>query len=423
MVRSRHLSFLALVCLFAISCGSQSATSATAGTTAGMTEGTGSDSDTTATSGSNSATDSSTTEGPSGSQTDSGSTDATEATSDTTTATATQTESDSETTEPTAGTDPTGSATDTAGTTETETETETESDTEFCVDEGVNFGQSIPTVVLLIDQSGSMTANFNGQTRWDAVDDALFDPQNGVVTQLESVIRFGLSLYTSVNGFENGGMCPLMEEVPPMLDNAMAMKALYDANDPIEDTPTGEAIDVVVPPLVNALDDGPAVIVLATDGEPDTCDVPDPQTGQAVSVEAAANAYAAGIPVYIISVGNDVSDAHLQDMANAGAGVGPNDPDAPFYKADNQVALLDAFDQIINGVRDCKLALDGQLTEGEEDTCTVNINGQPAPYNDPDGWQVNDPSEIELVGQACDSIQEGDVEIEIKCPCGVIVPE
>ncbi|MGB1274720.1 MAG: vWA domain-containing protein, partial [Nannocystaceae bacterium] len=304
-----------------------------------------------------------------------------------------------------------------------DTDSETESDSDFCLDEEVEFEQAIPTVVLLIDQSGSMNNNFNGQQRWQAVDEALFDPQNGVVSQLDSVVRFGLSLYTSVNGFENGGECPLMEEVPPMLDNAMAMKMLFDANDPVEDTPTGEAIDVVVPTLIDDLNDGPAVIVLATDGEPDTCDVPDPQTGQDASVAAAEAAYNAGIPVYIISVGNDVSDAHLQDMANAGAGVMGNDPDAPFYKANDQQALFDAFDEIINGVRDCKLSLDGKITEGEEDTCSIDINGEPVPYNEPDGWQVNDPSEIELLGKACQSIQQGDVEVDIKCPCGVIVPE
>ena len=34
---------------------------------------------------------------------------------------------------------------------------------------------------LLIDQSGSMNADFNGQTRWDALRDSLMDPQDGVV--------------------------------------------------------------------------------------------------------------------------------------------------------------------------------------------------------------------------------------------------
>ncbi len=41
-----------------------------------------------------------------------------------------------------------------------------------------------PTVVLLVDQSGSMEADFAGKTRWSAVSETLMDPVDGVVKPL-----------------------------------------------------------------------------------------------------------------------------------------------------------------------------------------------------------------------------------------------
>ncbi|MCA9695148.1 MAG: VWA domain-containing protein, partial [Myxococcales bacterium] len=326
-------------------------------------------------------------------------------------------------TDATAGTDSiTDSNTFTDSNTQTDsntmTDTETGVDTEPCLDENINFSQKIPTVVLLIDQSGSMVEDFAGDTRWDAVHDALFNPA-GVVTQLEGSVRFGLALYTSFNGFDFGE-CPVIQDVPPALNNAAAMEALYAANVPEEDTPTGDSINAIVPDLQAMPSDGPRIIVLATDGEPDTCEEPDPQNGQQFSVDAAAASFQAGIPVFIISVGNDVSDQHLQDMANAGAGVMGNNPDAPFYKANNQQGLVDAFDQIINGVRDCTLQLDAEIPEGMEGECEVSINGSTVPHGGMNGWSSSGAMEIELQGSACEAIQEGDIDVQITCSCNVI---
>ena len=157
--------------------------------------------------------------------------------------------------------------------------------------------------------------------------------------------------------------------------------------------------------------------MLATDGEPDTCLEPNPQNGQEEAVAAAEQAFAMGIKTSIISVGADVSAAHLQDMANAGAGVQAGDPDAPYYQALDQQSLLDAFNEIINGDRSCQIALMDAVKPALAGECTVMVNMSEVPYDDPNGWQLNDPNEIELVGSACDSIQDGDVSVEMVCDC------
>lgn len=293
--------------------------------------------------------------------------------------------------------------------------------TESCADAEVKFEPQTPTVLLLIDQSGSMTEDFGGVDRWQAVYDALLDPDDGLVTDLEDEIRFGMALYTSFEG-DGGGECPVITETAPALNNYAAIEASYDAAKPEDETPTGESIAAVTPTLVMDPSPGNKVIVLATDGEPDTCAEPNPQNGQQASVDAAAAAFDQGVRIYVISVGDEVSDQHLQDVANAGVGVGDNDPDAPFYKANDAQALAAAFAEIVEGVRDCKLDLDGKVAEGGESECVVSVNGMPVPYGTDDGWQLNDPSEAELVGDACDAIQDGEVAVSIKCACGIVTP-
>ncbi|MGH1344416.1 MAG: vWA domain-containing protein [Nannocystales bacterium] len=298
---------------------------------------------------------------------------------------------------------------------------ETSGSTMDCPSAEVQFEPIIPTVILLIDQSGSMTAGFDGSNRWDVVREALIDPDTGVIAALQDDVRFGLALYTS-NGGDAGGACPVLVEEAPVVASLDAITATYEPESPTGDTPTGDSIDAVVEALAADLTDGPKIIVLATDGEPDTCEVPNPQEGQVEAVTAAENAYTDGIETFVISVGNDVSETHLQDMANAGVGWMPGDADAPFYVPSDADAMVAAFEEIINGVRSCVLTLDTAILPGQADQGTVTVNGMEVTFDDPNGWQVNSPTEIELLGTSCEAIQEGNVEVTVEFTCAAIVP-
>ena len=290
-----------------------------------------------------------------------------------------------------------------------------------CPSAEVQFEPVVPTVILLIDQSGSMTAGFDGSNRWDVVREALIDPVTGVIAALENDVRFGLALYTS-NGGGEPDVCPVLVEEAPVIMGLDAITDAYTGQSPTGDTPTGDSIDVVAAALADDMTEGPKIIVLATDGEPDTCEVPNPQEGQEEAVTAAENAYTDGIETFVISVGNDVSEEHLQDMANAGTGWLPGDPDAPFYVPSDADAMVAAFEEIINGARSCVLTLDTAILPGQADQGTVTVNGVEITFDDPNGWQVNSPTEIELLGTSCDAIQEGNVEITVEFTCAAIVP-
>ncbi len=275
-----------------------------------------------------------------------------------------------------------------------------------------------PTMILLIDQSGSMTAAFDNVDRWQAIKTTLIDPDEGIVKLFEDKIRFGLTLYT---GHDEGDMqCPVLTESAPMLNAYAAISGVLDAAEPDDETPTGDALSVVAAALAADPTPGAKIIVLATDGEPDTCAEPNPQTGQEESVAAVAAAFGQSIQTFVISVGDEVSAQHLQDVANAGVGADPGDPDAPFYQALDQQSLTDAFQAIIDRSRSCKLTLTKQIEIDAAPACVVAINGEAVPFDQADGWKINDPGEIELVGGACDSIQDGEVNIDMKCECDAL---
>lgn len=277
-----------------------------------------------------------------------------------------------------------------------------------------------PTVQLVIDQSGSMDAGFGGSmNRWEAVYDTLMAP-GGVVAQLESEVRFGLSLYTSDDGFA-GGQCPMLAEVSPSFDNRAAMDAVFAPVGPQGDTPTGETIDAVADAL-DALDvEGPKVIVLGTDGEPDTCAEPDPQNGQAQAIAAAQRAWDMGIQTYIVSVGDQVGAQHLQEMANAGAGLpisgGSN---APYYVALDPQELVDSFGTIVGGVSGCAFNMNGTVDPGKASQGLVALDGQDLVYGQ--DWTMVDENTFEVLGAACDTVQDGNYHhISAAFPCGTIV--
>jgi hypothetical protein len=275
-----------------------------------------------------------------------------------------------------------------------------------------------PTVVLQVDQSGSMTDDFSGMPRWDALYDTLMEP-GGVVDALQGQVRFGFALYSSMDGNE-GGMCPMLTEVPPALDNYDAIDAVYDAADPMDETPTGESLGLVAMSLAMFDEEGPKAIVLATDGEPDTCAVPNPQDGQPEVISAVQAAYGDGIETYVISVGDEVGEPHLQQVANAGVGKDVDDPDpAPFYVALNAEDLVEAFDEIISGFISCQLAVDGIVDLDKQCDGTVLLDG--VELECPVEWHMLDESTLELLGDACETLKDGQPhEVDASWPCDAI---
>jgi hypothetical protein len=287
-----------------------------------------------------------------------------------------------------------------------------------CRDVAVTIDPVIPTVVLLVDQSGSMTDDFSGMARWDALYDTLMGP-GAVVEQLESSVRFGLTLYTSMDG-NAGGTCPMLTIVPPALDNLAAIDAIYGPTAPVDETPTGESLALVAGDLAAFAEPGPKAIVLATDGEPDTCATPNPQEGQQIVLDAVQAAYADDIETYVISVGDEVGAGHLQDVANLGVGKLLDDPNpAPYWQAFDAQDLVTAFQEIIGSFVSCTIPIDAIVDVLQQCEGTVLLDDVELECGV--DWQMQDESTLELLGDACEALQNGQMHtVEASWPCGVV---
>ena len=296
--------------------------------------------------------------------------------------------------------------------------------------------RSIPNIMFLVDQSGSMPADFGGGlNRWEAAHAAITE----IIGETDSIVRYGLTTYQSANGGSTPSECPIFDtQVDFAMSNAGSINASYPASFPDgEDTPTGDAIDVLVdiiqanPPPA----EGPTIIVLATDGEPDSCEVPDPNPtagARAEAVSAAGNAHNAGIDVLALWVGtlsDTDTEAHIQEVANVGVGLAANGSqgDAPFWVGTNPQDLEDEFRTIIAQSISCDIQMDKRF-DNKEQACNdpasdVRLNG--VPLSCPTEWRVKPGVDdvIELVGSACDTFKSGDVTFTAEFPCGAIIVE
>lgn len=273
-----------------------------------------------------------------------------------------------------------------------------------------------PNVILIIDQSSSMDEKFGMSTRWQALRDSLLS-DTGLIKELQHVVRFGATFYSAREG---GATCPMLTEVQVAIDNYENIKAKYPART-VAETPTGDSIEAVLKKLPSAGVDSqvaPTIFVLATDGEPDRCEELNPQRGQQEAIDAVKHAYMLGIRTYIIGVAQEVSEGHLQELANAG--VGQSSGNAPKYRANDDQGLRDALRTIVGGEVDCKVPLKGTVTGG---MCAgqIKVNGKPVTCSATDGYQIAGGNSVQLFGSACEAIKKGEV-LSAMFPCGEAIP-
>ena len=317
-------------------------------------------------------------------------------------------------------------------------------DGSVCGELEVNTDRVIPNIMIIVDRSGSMRRDFDGdcpftgngcptsgtpnldfdEERWGAVEDALVGA-NGLVRRLDSIARFGLTIYWKPNedppSMSDGEMCASTDGVAitQNVDNADAIAASFSANEPGGYTPTAEAIDAVTNALAaSPPPEGPTVYLLATDGLPNGCDQDGESSDRNNSVDAVSRAFDSGTETFVLGVNFD--DDHLQDLANAGQGVGSG---ATLWTADSVAELQTALEQIVIQNIPCTVSLtDGIIDTARACEGKVRLNGELLTCNDgARGWRAVDGSTIELTGSACQDWRGGDAELEALFPCDAVL--
>ncbi|MBA3457383.1 MAG: VWA domain-containing protein [Deltaproteobacteria bacterium] len=306
----------------------------------------------------------------------------------------------------------------------------------YCVDDGSGSGEppgpdaacpavnftpmpTTPSIGLVLDQSGSMfTNNLGSVTRYAAMQDALIGT-NGVVTQLQAKAYFGHNQYTCTSNDNNSSLS--LKTTPRALNNAGAISAQLAAGVPGNsfNTPTHAAINAMVAAFAAqpAPAGSPPVIVLATDGVPNSCGTgPGANGGESQTVAAAAAAHAAGIPVYVLAI-NTGTSTHFQDVANAGQGSTSN---VTYYPVTNAAGLQAAFQTIINGVISCDLSLTSSIDATQAMNGTLTINGVTLTYGT--DWVLVGGNVIRVQGAACNTLKaSANPVVQATFPCGSVI--
>ena len=308
-----------------------------------------------------------------------------------------------------------------------------------CLKVNVDYTEILPNVMLLVARSGSMNASdIAGSTdnRWVTIKNALIGSDGiadkGLIGDLQKKVRFGLTTYTAESPSDS--FCPLLEPLltvsTPMLNAHSAIDTSYRSLDYISggDTPTGDAIAKVYPELAKITATGPKVILLATDGEPDSCADRNNSNadGKNKAILEAGNAYDAGVQTFVVYVStpSNAVKNHLQELANVGRGLAKDTAGtdaATYYAVNSTSALEQAFDDIVQSVRSCDIDLNGTIA-GDASKGTVKLNGTSLTYGDADGWEKIDSGNIRILGSACSELKNGG-KLAVDFPCGVFTPE
>jgi hypothetical protein len=284
-----------------------------------------------------------------------------------------------------------------------------------------------PNILILLDRSGSMDDDADGDTRWNVARDAI----DRVTTEWGDKIRFGLATYSSClpGGCSAGSIVtPIGPDQGGAIRDFLAttadegskdgkavngdgkIKYLCDSDDP--ETSTGKSLAALVGEK-SLLESGRSnAVILLTDGAEtkeckDDCDGP---CGAKRLLDQSPS-----VKTYVIGLGVNADD--VDAIAEAG-GTSASIP------AKNLGDLSKAFDQIAVSVATCDYTLSGTPPNLEE--LYVFFDNEPTPVerDDADGWSF-DPAtrHFALNGKSCESVKTGavkDIDVVFGCPRPII---
>lgn len=288
-----------------------------------------------------------------------------------------------------------------------------------CPSKTLKAEDSKPSIGLLLDRSGSMFVNKDGQAlnRFDRMEEALVGVPNGVVTQLESKAFFGSMMYTCRND-----TAETYEEIQRRLNNAAAIRGSMANETTGLSTPTAAAIDEMVARFrrTPVPADSAPIIVLATDGLPNHCgEENSTDERQTESEQAAARALAAGLPLYVLAM--NVTSPHFERLAVAGRG-----PGAKVFFGNNTTDLVAAFNEVVRSVISCDLKLDGKINESFASQGIVTVKngetGQVKTLTFNSEWKLVNNDTVQIVDAACTDLKNTPkAEVSATFPCGGVV--
>jgi len=212
--------------------------------------------------------------------------------------------------------------------------------------------------------------------------------------------------------------------VPITTLNATAVTGALTANvfNGQTGTPTRRCIQGAVSYLTGLTDPNPKFILLATDGQPNCATTAasslnmDDTTG---TQQAVADALTAGIPTFVVGIGNTNAAMSLNALAVAG-GRPLTGGTTSYYQVNDATALAAAVGAIVGQAASCTFNI-GVAPDG---TTAVGLgvfgDGAPITMDPANGWSFTDASMTSIIinGPMCDQVMTGtikDVTVAFVC--------
>lgn len=293
-----------------------------------------------------------------------------------------------------------------------------------CMPRPLPLDPAVPTVMFVVDRSGSMLEDLDGNmdggtTRWTVLETSL----RSVLPPLDTQIAMGALMYP-VRGLSCSA--PMSVDLSPAVGNASRLLGLFGVSMPLGGTPTSDALTVAATHLRNLRTATSArAVILATDGAPNcnpqlqnftctctspavsnpNCDAPTHCLDDTRTVRTLQTFFGSGLPTYVIGLGSQLNQFATTLDAMAVAGGVPRAGMPRYYSVANQAQLTDAFTRITSQLTRCTFLLNGL---GPNDTFGVEVGGAPVPEG-PNGWEWVDQAngELSLKGTACDAAAMG----------------
>jgi hypothetical protein len=347
-----------------------------------------------------------------------------------------------------------------------------------CQTGGAVFVPKVPTVMLMVDRSGTMFVQ-PGENPWTTLRDGVLP----VVQSLSADVRFG---FLAITGEVGAQQCSplLIDEIAPAENNYDAIQAKYmSLTRPLKgESPGMLGLERAAEILAADPTEGDKYILFVTDGEQDYCNDGDFACPTDSMVYHLQNVAARGIKTFVFGLPVQSTDANvtaryplvLQAFADAGAGltVAPvlppsgtepinifyNCQGVPPWLAEWQTAMRPAmtplgtyaaasggakvyrpdptdkdaltaeFESALAGVKSCTFDIGGEIKVIQNllSLAHVYVQGVEVPLDltAANGWHMPTPTQIELVGPACDNWRRPEnIEITWDFPCRILEPK
>jgi hypothetical protein len=287
-----------------------------------------------------------------------------------------------------------------------------------------------PDIMLVMDRSLSMTndvddkpcaggsglnGNCGASSKWQLMVPAL----NDVITKTDATVNWGMFYLGDEPAMCGVATAPV---VPVAAMNATAITTTLTGNqfNGQAGTPTRRAIEGAVSYLTGLGDMNPKYVLLATDGQPNCATATSLNTDDAVGTQqVVTDALAAGIPTFVVGIGNTGVIATLNQLAIAG-GRPQTGGTSSYYQVDDAAALSTALGTIVGQAASCTFDIgpppDGTTVKG----LGVFGDGAPITMDPSNGWSFKDATmtTIVLTGSICDQVLSGkvhDVTVAFVC--------